>query len=78
MEVKDTYRYYFKVGMNVRYKGVTKDPERREQEHLLEYPDGYFKIVGCRTTEEAAREWEARGGDDILSQQEKHCTKSEL
>ncbi len=57
-EPKDTYRYLFRIGGLVAHMGITKDPERREREHLLEYPDGHFKVVGRQATEEAAREWE--------------------
>ncbi len=55
---RDTYKYQFKVGKKIVHGGITKDLERREQEHTREYPDGHIKQVGHRTTEEAAREWE--------------------
>lgn len=57
-EPKDVYKYYFKVGDLIVHRGITKDPERREKEHQLEYPEGHIKQVGRCTTEEAAREWE--------------------
>ncbi|KKN76884.1 hypothetical protein LCGC14_0365350 [marine sediment metagenome] len=57
-EVKDVYKYLFKVNGVIKHIGITKAPERREQEHQLEYPDGHIKVVGCCTTEEIAREWE--------------------
>ena len=60
MNEKDTYRYYFKVDNKIVHCGITKDPERREQEHQLENPEGHFKLVGRCTTEETAREWEAK------------------
>ena len=59
-EVKDTYKYQFRVGNEIAHEGITKDPESREKEHMLEYPGGHFKLVGHCTTEEVAREWERK------------------
>ena len=59
---RDTYKYQFKVGNKIVHGGITKDLERREQEHQQEQSDGHIKQVGRRTTEEAAREWEKEHG----------------
>ena len=59
---RDTYKYHFKVGHKIVHCGITKDLERREQEHQHEYPGGHMKQVGHRTTEEAARKWEENHG----------------
>lgn len=59
---RDTYKYDFKVGKKIVHKGITKDLERREQEHQQNYPNGHIVQVGIRTTEEAARKWEKEQG----------------
>lgn len=60
---RDTYKYVFKCGNRIVHGGVTKDLQRREQEHKRqECPDGHIKQVGRRTTEEAARHWEKEKG----------------
>ncbi len=61
-EPRDTYKYQFKVGHKIVHGGITKDPERREKEHQQEKPEGHLKLVGRRTTEEAARDWEKERG----------------
>jgi predicted GIY-YIG superfamily endonuclease len=59
---RDTYKYYFKEGRKIVHGGITKDLERREQEHQQKWPQGHIVQVGRRTTEEAAREWEEDKG----------------
>lgn len=60
---RNTYKYVFKCGHRIVHRGITKDLERREQEHKREIcPDGHIKQVGRRTTEEAARDWEEEQG----------------
>ena len=51
-------KYDFKVGNKIVHSGITKDMERREQEHQERWPSGHMKQVGRATTEDAAREWE--------------------
>lgn len=51
-------KYDFKVGNRIVHSGVTKDLERREDEHQDRWPGGRIVKVGNATTEEAAREWE--------------------
>lgn len=55
---RDTYKYHFKVGNRIKHSGITKNLERREEEHQQIWPSGHIKQVGRRTTEEAACEWE--------------------
>ena len=61
-KARDTYKYYFKDGRKIVHGGITKDLERREQEHQQQWPKGHIVQVGRRTTEEAAREWEEEKG----------------
>ena len=58
----DTYKYQVRVGRKIVHGGITKDPERREQEHQQERPNAKLTIVGRRTTEAAARKWEKDKG----------------
>ena len=58
MAVRNTYKYDFKIIQKIVHSGITKDLERREIDHLQEWPKGHIVQVGNRTTEEAAREWE--------------------
>ena len=56
---RDIYKYEFKIGNKIVYGGISRDLERREQEHKRTYGEkGHIKQVGRRTTEEAARKWE--------------------
>ena len=55
---RDTYKYQFKVGNKVVHGGITKDLDRRKQEHQRTCPKGHIVQVGHRTTEDAARKWE--------------------
>jgi hypothetical protein len=57
--VRDTYKYYFKVGNKIVHAGKTVDLDRRENQHLQRWPSGDIFEVGRCTTDEAAREWEA-------------------
>lgn len=56
---RDTYKYDYKVGNKIVHSGITNDLDRREQEHQQRWPKGHIKQVGNRTTEQAARDWEA-------------------
>ena len=59
---RNYYKYQYKTGNKIVHKGITKDLERREQEHNQKWPSGHIKQVGLRTTEEAARNWEKEQG----------------
>ena len=61
-KLRDTYKYYFKVGNKIVHGGRINDLERREQEHQQKWPKGHITQVGRCTTEEAAREWEKDKG----------------
>lgn len=58
------YKYYFKIGNKIVHIGITKDLERREQEHRQRHGwgKGHIVQVGNRTTEDAARAWETKKG----------------
>ena len=59
MADRDTYKYHLKQGHKVLRSGITKDLERREDEHQREYgEDVHIYKVGRATTEEAAKKWE--------------------
>jgi len=60
MRRRTTYKYHFKRGNKIVHSGITKDLERRGQEHLQKWPSGHIMQVGRRTTPEAAREWEEK------------------
>ncbi len=62
MAARDTYKYQFKVGNEIKHGGITNDLERREQEHQQKWSNGHIKQVGRKTTEEAARGWEEKKG----------------
>lgn len=51
-------RYDFKKGNKIIHSGITKDPERREQEHKDRFGSGKLHKVGPKVTEESARNWE--------------------
>ena len=58
----DTYRYHFVKDRKVVHRGMTDDLERREQEHRQKHGSGHIVQVGRRTTRDAARKWEHKGG----------------
>ncbi len=62
MTKRDTYKYQVRVGRKIVHGGITKDPERRQEEHQQEWPNAKLTIVGRLTTEEAARKWEKDKG----------------
>ena len=54
-----TYKYHFTRGKEILHTGITRDLERREQEHQRTYGDGgHMQKVGRATTLGAALEWE--------------------
>lgn len=72
--IRDTYKYWFKVG-NLKVKcGITNDLSRREQEHQnsgrytvyngLRYywKNGHIVQEGAITTRESAMAWERENG----------------
>ena len=58
MASRNWKKYDFKEGNRIKHSGITKDLDRREQEHQERWPSGHIKQVGNATTEEAARQWE--------------------
>lgn len=59
---RNHYKYHYKIGNKIVHGGITKDLERREQEHQQRWPNGHIKQVGRKTTEDAARNWEEGKG----------------
>jgi len=59
---RNHYKYHYKIGNKIVHGGITKDLERREQEHQQRWPNGHIKQVGRKTTEDAARNWEEEKG----------------
>ncbi len=59
---RNHYKYQYKIGNKIVHGGITKDLERREQEHQQKWPKGHIKQVGRKTTEDAARDWEKDKG----------------
>jgi hypothetical protein len=51
-------KYDYKVGGKIRHSGITKDLDRREQEHQQRWPGGRIKQVGRSVTKSSARRWE--------------------
>ena len=62
MKKRDTFKYQVRVGRKIVHGGITKDPERRQEEHRDEWPNAKLTTVGRRTTEEGARKWEEEKG----------------
>ena len=62
MAPRNTYKYQFKVGNEIKHGGITDDLERREDEHQQKWPGGHIKQIGRKTTEDAARDWEKEKG----------------
>jgi len=60
---RDWYTYEFKRGNKILHGGITKEPERREEEHQDNIdPKGHIKVVGNAKTEDGARKWEQENG----------------
>ncbi len=69
-QIRDTYKYWFKVGNLRVHCGITNDLSRREREHQLSgkvtirngkkyyWQNGHIVKVGNVTTREAAMNWE--------------------
>ena len=60
--LRDTYKYYFKIGKKIVHGGITNDLERREKEHQQKWSKGHIYKIGRRTTIDAARKWEKDKG----------------
>lgn len=73
-EVRDTYKYWFKIGNLKVHCGISDDLSRREREHQNSgryathngkrhyWSDGHIVQEGLRTTREAAMKWERENG----------------
>lgn len=60
--MRDTHKYHLKIGRRIVHRGITKDLDRREQEHQIKHPGSRIRQIGRRTTRKAALEWEQTGG----------------
>mgnify|MGYP001313749138 CR=1 FL=1 len=72
--MRDTYKYYFKVGNLIVHGGITKDLNRREREHQNSgrytlhngtryyWSNGHISQVGGLVTWESGLEWEHQNG----------------
>ena len=56
------YKYHQKVGNKIVHGGITRDLERREEEHQQKWPKSHITPVGRRTTKDAALDWEEDHG----------------
>jgi len=72
---RNYHRYELKQGQKVVYRGITKDPERREEEHRDERKRfSHMHIVGDRpVTKGAAEQWEE---ESLKSYRESHGGKN--
>ena len=57
-EPRNWVRYDFKKGHKIIHSGITRHPERREEEHKNRFGGGKLYKVGPKVTEDTAREWE--------------------
>lgn len=73
--MRDTYKYWFKIGNAKVHCGITNDLDRRELEHKnsgkyytdsrgnrISWKKGHIVQEGYITTKEAAMDWERRNG----------------
>jgi len=58
MKPRNTYKYDFKITNKIVHSGITKNLERREDEHQQKWPKGHIVQVGNKTTRDAAEAWE--------------------
>ncbi len=56
--MRDWYKYELWNGRFLVYIGITQDPTRRRYEHSRSKEFTRMKLIGNRTTREAARTWE--------------------
>jgi len=65
MKNRNYHRYNLKQGHKVVYKGITNNPERREEQHKDEGKRfTKMQVVGPSVTKDAAEKWE----EDSLAQ----------
>lgn len=61
---RDTVTYDLMRGRRIVYRGTTKDPDRREQEHRAEGKRfNHLRVTSRRMTEEGAKKKEAENLD---------------
>lgn len=55
---RNTYKYVLKDGNNIKYVGITDDPQRRESEHKRDKDFKKMEIIGQAVSRESAEKWE--------------------
>jgi len=55
---RDTYKYTLKDGNEIKYIGITDDPDRRIEEHSKDKNFSHMKIEGQIVTRKSAEKWE--------------------
>jgi predicted GIY-YIG superfamily endonuclease len=74
MAKRNYHRYELKQGRKVVYRGITNNPERREEEHKDEGKRfSRMSIVGPTVTKESAEKWEEKS---LEAYRENHRGKS--
>lgn len=73
-QIRDTYKYYFKVGNLIVHGGITNNLEKRENEHRnsgkysvyngmrFYWSEGHIAQVGEVVTRESGLKWERDNG----------------
>ena len=68
---RDWTRYDQKKGNKIVHSGITKDPERREEEHQQRWPGSRLVKKGPTVTEDTAKEWEKTKQKSITPKRKK-------
>lgn len=58
MKKRNYYRYQLKDGNEIKYIGITNDPDRRESEHNSDKKFNKMDVVGPAVSKETAQQWE--------------------
>ena len=58
-------RYHYWWRGKVVHRGVTKDLEKREQDHKQKWPGGHIQQIGPSVTKDTSLKWEREGGKRI-------------
>ncbi len=57
--MRDTFKYFLKIGNRIVYIGITNNPIIREYQHRLKKHFGKMEIVGIASTRNGAELWES-------------------
>lgn len=58
MAKQNYHKYVLRKGREVVYKGITRDPERREEEHRDDKNFSKMNTIGRAVTKKSAEAWE--------------------